>query len=290
MNVNTVASLQQENFVNYSLAANQGDYLIISNSALYNNGSGVNNVDLYRAYRSSSTGGGFNAKIYDIDQLVDQFAYGIKKHPLAIKDFIQYVANTFTVKPKYVFLIGKGITYNDYTVNQSGPYADKLNLVPTFGNPASDILLSSPYQSTLPTIPIGRLSAIAGNEVGIYLQKVKEYEAAEASTTQTLSNKLWMKNVVHVVGGKDSSESNLFSFYMNQYKNVIIDTLYGAKVETFSKTSNSTVQLISGQRIEQLFNEGIGILSYFGHSSSNTLEFNLSDPSVYHNQGRYPFF
>jgi len=289
-NINTVTSLQQQNFVNYSLAANQGDYLIISNSALYNNGSGVNNVDLYRAYRSSSTGGGFNAKIYDIDQLVDQFAYGIKKHPLAIKDFIQYVANTFAVKPQYVFLIGKGITYNDYTVNQSGPYADKLNLVPTFGNPASDILLSSPYQSTVPTIPIGRLSAISGSEVGIYLQKVKEYESAEASTTQTLSNKLWMKNVVHVVGGKDSSESDLFSFYMNQYKNVIIDTLYGAKVETFSKTSNSTVQLISGQRIEQLFNEGIGILSYFGHSSSNTLEFNLSDPSVYHNQGRYPFF
>ncbi len=32
------------------------------------------------------------------------------------------------------------------------------------------------------------------------------------------------------------------------------------------------------------------ILSYFGHSSANTLEFNLSDPSVYRNQGRYPFF
>ena len=40
----------------------------------------------------------------------------------------------------------------------------------------------------------------------------------QASTTQTLDNKLWMKNVVHVVGGKDSSESDLFRFYMNLIK------------------------------------------------------------------------
>jgi len=119
---------------------------------------------------------------------------------------------------------------------------------------------------------------------------MKEYEQAQASGTETQDAKLWMKNVVHVIGGKDSSESDLFKFYMNQYKNIIEDTLYGAKVETFAKSSNSAVQLISGQRIEQLFNEGISLLSYFGHSSANTLEFNLSDPSVYQNQGRYPFF
>jgi hypothetical protein len=289
-NINIINSLTERNFVNYGVAANQGNYLIISNPVLYNNGSGVNNVDLYKVYRISSGGGGYDAKVYDIDQLTDQFAYGIKKHPLAIKDFIQYATSTFSAKPQYVFLIGKGITYNDYITNQNSVYDDQLDLIPTFGNPASDILLSSPYGSTVPNIPIGRLSAISGNEVGIYLQKVKEYENAQVSGTQTLDSKLWMKKVVHVIGGKDSSESDLFTFYMNQYKNVIIDTLYGGNVETFAKTSNSTVQLISGQRIEQLFNEGIGLLSYFGHSSANTLEFNLSDPSVYHNQGRYPFF
>ena len=289
-NVNTINSLTQRNFVNYGVAANQGNYIIISNPFLYNNGSGVNNVDLYKAYRNSSAGGGYNTKIYDIDQLTDQFAYGIKKHPLAIKDFIQFASNTFSPAPQYVFLIGKGITYSDYYTNQNSVYDDQLDLVPTFGNPASDILLSSPYGSTVPSIPIGRLSVTSGNEIGNYLQKVKEYENAEASTTQTLANKLWMKNIVHVIGGKDSSESDLFTFYMNQYKNIIIDTLYGGKVETFAKTSNSAVQLISGQRIEQLFNEGISLLSYFGHSSANTLEFNLSDPSTYHNQNRYPFF
>ncbi|MDQ6904489.1 MAG: C25 family cysteine peptidase, partial [Bacteroidota bacterium] len=288
-NVNTINSFSTKNFTNFSLAANQGNYLIISHPVLFDNGSGVNNVNLYKAYRSSPAGGGFNVKIYNSDELVDQFAYGVKKHPAAIKDFIQFAKNTFP-SPQYVFLIGKGITYADYRLNQGSPFADQLNLVPTFGNPASDILLSSPYGSIIPNIPIGRLSVVNGNEVGSYLQKIKEYELAEASTNQTLDNKLWMKNVVHVIGGKDSSESDLFKYYMNGYKQIIEDTLYGGKVETFAKSSNSAVQLISGQRIEQLFDEGISLLSYFGHSSANLLEFNLSDPSVYTNPGKYPFF
>ena len=99
-----------------------------------------------------------------------------------------------------------------------------------------------------------------------------------------------MKNIVQIVGGKDSDENNLFRQYMFGYKNILEDTLYGGHVELFSKTSNSAVQLISGQRIEQLFSEGISLLSYFGHSSANTLEFNLSDPSAYNNPGKYPFF
>ena len=288
--VNTITTLSQKNFTNFAIAANQANYIIISNPKLYTSTSGANNVDLYKAYRSSAAGGSFNAKVYNIDELIDEFGYGIKKHPLAIKEFIQYATNTFSVLPQYVFIIGKGIAYSDYTVNQSNIYSEQLNLVPTFGNPASDVLLSSPYGSLVPNIPIGRLSAISGDEVGNYLQKIKEYEQAQASGSEALADKLWMKNVVHVIGGSDSSENDLFQFYMNQYKAIIEDTLYGGKVETFSKSSNSAVQLISGQRIEELFNQGISLISYFGHSAANTLAFNLSDPSVYQNQGRYPFF
>ena len=289
-NINISSFITKKTFINYALAANQGNYIIISNAALFNNGSGVNNVEAYRAYRSTPAGGAFNAKIYDIDQLNDQFAYGIKKHPSSVKDFIQYINSTYTVKPQYVFIIGKGITYSDYYPNQNTVYADQLNLVPTFGNPASDVLLSSPYGSIVPSVPIGRLSVISGNEIGNYLQKIKEYEQAQVSGVQTLTSKLWMKNIAHVTGGSDSSETSLFNFYMNQEANIISDTLYGGHVESFSKTSNSAVQLIASARIDQLFNQGLSMLSYFGHSSANILAFNLSDPTTYSNQGRYPFF
>ena len=57
-NVNLVTTLTSKTFINYGNAANQGNYMIISNPVLYNNGSGVNNVELYRQYRSSAAGGG----------------------------------------------------------------------------------------------------------------------------------------------------------------------------------------------------------------------------------------
>ena len=285
-----VATLEQRSFINYGDAANQGDYLIISNKALYKSVNGINPVEQYRQYRASAAGGNFKAITADIDQLTDQFAFGIKHHPAAIKDFILYAKSKFSVTPRYALIIGKGITYDEYVKNIGSQYAEKLNLVPTFGSPASDVLLSSPYGSIVPEVPIGRISAVSGEEVLHYLDKMKEFESVQQSGIQTLAAKKWMKNVVQIVGGKDNDESDVFRRYMNQYKNILSDTAFGGHVELFSKTSNSAVQLISSQRIENLFEEGIGLIAYFGHSSANTLEYNLNDPSSYNNPGKYPFF
>ena len=118
-NVTQVTNLVARSFVNYGDASNQANYIIVSNAALFNNGSGINYVDQYRAYRASAAGGSFNAKVFDIDQLTDQFAFGIKKHPLAIKDFVQYAKNNFVETPRFIFLIGKGVTYDQYRVNRN---------------------------------------------------------------------------------------------------------------------------------------------------------------------------
>ncbi|MEO6134334.1 MAG: C25 family cysteine peptidase, partial [Ginsengibacter sp.] len=288
--INNITNLQTRSFVNYANASLQGNYLIISHPSLFNSTSGANNVNLYKDYRSSAAGGSYNAKVIDINELVDQFGFGIKKHPSSIRDFIQYAYKNFSVTPKFIFLIGKGITYDDYVKNPASNYVEKLNLVPTFGSPASDVLLSAPHGSIVPSVPIGRLSAVSGDEVGQYLQKMKEYESVQNSTEQTISNKKWMKNVIQIVGGQKVEESDLFRRYMSTYRGILEDTSFGGHVELFSKTSNSAVQLISSQRISELFKEGIGIISYFGHSSANTLEYNLGDPSAYNNPGKYPFF
>ncbi|MEO6819276.1 MAG: C25 family cysteine peptidase [Ginsengibacter sp.] len=288
--VQNIASLNQVSFVDYSQTANQGDYLIISNKILFNSKAGTNNVDMYRQYRSSAAGGSFNAKIIDIDQLVDQFAYGIKKHPRAVKDFIAFAKNNFSVTPKDVLIIGKGVVYDEYVQNPGSAYREQLNLVPTFGSPASDVVLVAPYGSAVPTFPVGRISVVNGEELGNYLEKVKEYEAAQKSAVQTIDSKLWMKNVVQIVGGKDEDENNEFTSYMSNYGKIFKDTSYGAHIELFSKTSSAAVQLLASQRIDELFKEGISILTYFGHSSANTLEFNLSDPYSYDNPQKYPVF
>ena len=288
-NMQLVSSLTSKTFVNYANAANQGNYIIISNPALYNNGAGVNNVDLYRQYRSSAVGGGYNAKVYNIDELNDQFGFGIKKHPSAVRDFIQYANQQFSPAPKYVFIMGRGISYYDYTLNQSNPVADQLDMVQTFGWPPSDVLLACAPGTNVPLIPIGRLGAINGSEVGIYLDKMKQYEQAQQSTVQTIAEKGWMKNMLHTIGGSDSLENANFAIYMNGYKNTIEDTLYGARVQTFAKTSVATIEQQQSQRIADLFQEGLSYVKYFGHSSANELAINLNYPENYQNAGKYPF-
>lgn len=284
-----VPALTSKTFLNLTDPANQGDYIIISNPVLYNNGSGANYVDQYRQYRSSAAGGGYNAKVYSIDELTEQFAFGINKHPVAIRDFARYANQYFGVKPKFVFLIGRAVAYIEYKANQTDPNADKLNLVPTFGWPASDMLLVAEPGTVVPIVPIGRIGAINGNEVANYLEKMKQYEQAQQSTSQTIADKAWMKNILHIAGGADSTETASFKDHLNKYKSIAEDTLFGAHVETFAKSSTGSVQEASNNRIKDLFKEGLSFISYFGHSSASVLAFNLSNPEEYDNQGKYPF-
>ncbi len=288
-NINIVSGFAPKTFTNFGLAANQGNYLIISNPVLYNDGSGVNNVELYRQYRASANGGSFTAKTYDINELSEQFGFGIKKHPAAVRDFIRYASQQFTTTPKYVFLIGRGMSYADYTVYQADPITDLLNLVPTFGYPASDILLSCTPGTFVPLIPIGRLGAINGTEVGNYYRKMVEYEAAQRSPSHTITDKAWMKNFLHTIGPSTEQEKIDFTAYMNSYTAIAKDTLYGAHVEFFSKESVSAIEQQNSLRITQLFHEGLSYVSYFGHSSANELAINLNYPENYDNPGKYPF-
>ncbi len=289
-NVNIVTGMVVRNFIDYSAVANQGDYMIISNPLLYNDGNGVNYVDQYRQYRSSINGGSYDAKVFSINELVDQFAFGINYHPSSIRDFIRFSSQQFSVKPKYVFLLGRGTSYSDQRLKEGDPSVPLLNLVPTFGWPASDVLLSCSPGTYVPLVPVGRLSVINGNEISVYLDKVKQYESAQLLSSPLIADKAWMKNFIHVIGGKDETESQLFASYMNNLATIAQDTLMGAKVESFKKESTAAIDQANGERIKELMKEGTGVIGYFGHSSANTLEYNLSNPEDYDNDGKYPFF
>ena len=283
-----VSSLEERNFVNYGTAENQGNYLIISNKRLTSASGAGDPVEEYRQYRASAAGGSYNAKTYMIDQLEDQFGFGISMTPLSIRNFVHWARANFSNPVSYVFLIGKSVTYNQYYTNRNNPEIGTLCMVPTFGNPASDNLLTALRNSSIPLVPIGRLSAISKKEVSNYLNKVKEYELLYDYTSPLESDKGWKKNVVHVVGAGDNNTSNLLADALAGHQRIIEDTLYAANVHTFSKTSADAVEQVASLRLGKLFEEGISILTYFGHSSSNALEFNLDNPQAYNNAGKYP--
>jgi hypothetical protein len=286
----SVSSLEAKSYINYSRTVNQGNYLIISNPRIYGSG-GTDYVKQYQQYRNSVAGGNYNAKLISISDLEDQFAYGIKMHPLAIKNFLRFARNRFQTPPLYVFLIGKGVSYWQYLLDFQNPFLDQINLVPTFGNPGSDNLLSSDLYSDVPATPIGRLSAVSPQEVGIYLSKVKEYETAQANQSDSIENQSWHKNVLQVTGGNDDAQlGTLLDGFMRDYENIIGDTLFGANVINYSDNANPKGYAEALLDFTNKYNAGSAMVSYFGHSSNTSLDFDLDDPNKYSNAGRYPFF
>jgi hypothetical protein len=284
-----VTSITPIQFTDYALQVNQGDYLIITSKRIMLDNSGKNQVDEYKQYRSSAEGGSFNVKVMDVEELYDQFSFGVRKHPLSIRNFIQYAVKNFTTKPKFVVLIGRGVDYlgDRYSGNYAG--REYLNSVPTWGSPASDNLLAAASNlDPTPLVPVGRISVINGTEIGNYLQKVKQYEKLNASGVFTPANKEWKKEVVQLVGGDDAFFSSVLSNFMNGYTKIISDTLIGAKVKTYVKVNNVNYA-DDVVNMTNRINDGVGLITYFGHSSTSSIDFNLSSPDDYTNtNGKYP--
>ncbi|MDI3322738.1 C25 family cysteine peptidase [Pinibacter soli] len=289
--VTTVNTLTPKQFVDYSKSENQGDFLIITNPVLYSGSSGNNPIQDYAIYRSSVNGGGFKTKILEVGELTDQFVYGITYHPSSIKNFIAFARDKFLAVPQNVLLIGKGVNYSDATRNFGNDYLKQLCLVPTFGNPASDNMLSANgVSSPVVTIPIGRLSVITGKEVEDYLQKLIEYETQQRTAQNTIADRLWMKNVLELTGADDENLGPQLCGYVGLYKNMLEDTLTGTKVTMFCKTTVNNAGQDVMQTISNLFEKGMSLITYFGHSAAGSLAFNLSDPGEYNNTTKYPVF
>ena len=289
-NITTVGTLQTRNFLDYTSPAAQADYMIISHPALFNGPNNTNPVEDYRQYRSSVAGGAHNARVYLIDEIIDQFGFGIKMNPAGLRNFLRFAKHHYITTPKHVFIIGRGMQYIHHRNYESNPDISRVNFVPPFGYPASDALLTAEPGSSLPEIPIGRLSVINGTEVAVYLKKVKEYEQNQAMASQSIADKAWMKNIVHIVGASEPGLEGLLSQYLDIYGDIIADTLFGANVTKFSKSGTSTIEQLNSNKLSKLFKDGISMITYFGHSSSTTLEYNLDNPENYDNFTKYPVF
>ena len=283
--VQYITQLKPVTFINFTDPTKQGDYIIISHTSLFDDGAGVNYVQQYADYRSSIAGGGYDPIIVDVDLLYDEFYYGLKKHPLAVHNFIVYAADHFDIAPKCLFLIGKSYSYDVTRAPATPEYG--ADLVPTFGHPGADNLLAAPQGDVVQILPIGRIAAQSGNDVRIYLDKVMEFEAQQADLTQTVANKLWMKNVLHFAGGLNAYEQSLFNNFLFNYGTFIKDTLFGAKVTQFNKLSTDPIFYSESEYIDSLVNNGVSLITFFGHSSTGSFDYNIGEPEEFENTGKY---
>lgn len=288
-----ISSVEPVQFRNYTQAANQGNYIMISQKALTNDGNGNNYLAAYKQYRESSAGGAHQVSLAFVDEIYNEFGYGYDFSTLAIKNFLQFAAQnqSWSNKPKFVFLIGKGLKYYEYTKFTAAPFSSyPFYPVPSFGHPCSDLLLTDFTKNNKPEIPIGRLSAFNGSDIKLYLDKIKDHEAVVNNTfNQTSTEKLWQKRILHIAGTSKLEEQIPILASLGRMESIITKPYFGGHVATIKKSSTSTVESINSKVIDDAINQGVGIVHFFGHSSAIGLDYNLDNPAQFLNNKKYFF-
>ncbi|MFM2206321.1 MAG: hypothetical protein RL213_296 [Bacteroidota bacterium] len=251
-------------------------YLIVSSRALWSE------AQSYRAYRNQTTGG--KALLIDINELTDQFAYGIAKHPYCIRNFSAFLLDSWTsvAPPQHLLLAGKSINPVDARYD---PSLFALSLVPSYGIPTSDILLTSGVHGSLfdPVIPTGRISARTGNELTDYLSKVQEYESVQSAPPQP-----WMKEILHFGGGNDPQQQAQLASYLSDFEALMEGPSFGGNVTTYLKFNNDPIVINQSDSLQAQIDSGVAVMTFFGHASGSGFDQSTDDPSEYSNRGRYP--
>lgn len=267
-------------FVNYQTTNPDSAFVIITHKSLQSSASA------YKAYRESFNGGSNHVIMADIDDLYDQFAYGNIKNPLAIKNFCRFLSNQLPVPPKYLLLIGKSIRNTKVRDNS---YNWNLCKIPTMGVPSSDNLLTAGINgasSSVPFIPLGRISAKTDADVQNYLGKVISHESG---LKQSPPND-WRKRVLHFSGGSGKSQQDAFKAYLQTFGNIIKDTLFGASVFSFQKNTTAPIQINVSDSVTDLINYGASMITFFGHGSVTGFDQAIDNPTIYDNKDKYPLF
>ena len=151
------------------------DYIIITHEAFYDD------ITALKEYRTSK---GLNVESVKIQDIYDEFSYGIKD-ARAIKDFLTYAYSNWNMigHPVYVLLVGDAsIDYRDDTGNFS---KGNVDYVPTYlyqtyqlgDTPTDNWFACVSGTDPIPDMILGRLCVKTAADVNNIVAKIQAYEA-----------------------------------------------------------------------------------------------------------------
>ncbi|MPR33311.1 putative type IX secretion system sortase PorU2 [Salmonirosea aquatica] len=274
----SVSNIQSVHFP--SLDSANIDYLIITHPLVRTPVTGsADPVTDYAAYRASEAGGHFTPLVLNASEVADHFNYG-EPGPVGTRRLMRWLHDKG--KLRYMFLMGR--SRSPQAVRKQAN-ARSEDMIPSAGWPDSDIALGMGLDSInpdVPLVPIGRLNAYNAQNVWDYFQKVKQHEAAPAAAP-------WRKNILHLSGGRSGSELSTFRSYVDDYTRQIIPSVVGPALQTISKKTDEPVERFA---IAPQINEGVALMTLFGHSSLDITDIDIgfasNDALGYRNAGRYP--
>ncbi len=249
-------------------SSNNSNYFILTEKKL------EESSKKYKEYRESAEGGSNNVELVFVNDLYNKFTFG-ERNPIAIKNWIKNL-NLNSDSEKELFIIG-----NSYSLTDNLKKNEDRDFVPTIGFPASDYLLTE--INGVSNLTVGRINAITNDEVYGYLDKVIEFEKNR--------NTNWSKNFLYLGGGKTFGEFNSISQLFNSLSKISAEGNIGSNAKLYYKKNlENSVEDID---ISNEINNGVGLLTFCGHSTIQVTDLNfgfVSDSkNNYANKGKYPF-
>ncbi len=243
----------------------EADYLIVTTKEF-----GTSPQE-YAAFIESEYG--VATRILYVEDIYDNYSFGIF-NPEALKVFLYDAVNSWTSKPlKYLLLLGDA-NYNYKRPNS----AYSKNFVPTYGFPSGDMWFACFDERAIdPVFSVGRLPMRQSGDIQRYLERHRKYRSAKPT--------LWNKTSMHFSGGfpKDGEAKLAFYRSINQELIGTVITpppLSGTGIH-FYKTISPLTDFgpYSPKYIKQAINEGAILISYVGHSGTETWDNSIVDAS-----------
>jgi hypothetical protein len=228
---------------------NEADVLYVGSPEL------LDAVEPLAEYREDQ---GYKTRLVTLQSIYNEFGQGVISHE-SIREFFVYAAANWTVKPRYVILLGDG-TYdpkayqNDEIPNR---FPVKLMKGAAF-NYGSDHWFVTREGEDLPFAVVGRIPARNAAEMGDYVAKVLAYESGAAKPNPSMTI---LSDKAHYVGedfdaysndlvkGIQSWRSNLA--VSNKSRTSLGDT--GFKTKVIDSFSNSSIIHYMGHGAENMW-------------------------------------
>lgn len=267
-------------FNNLRNKSNGADYIIITHGSL------IQSANEYQKFISENYG--LRTKLIDVNDIYDEFNYGMMSAE-SIKEFLKYAySNWIAPNPKYVLIIGDA-NYDYKDIYTPAPSIRKKNLVPSFGNPVSDVWFTVFDEAAIPSqqMYIGRIPAQNNEQVIAYLNKHKKYLDRPFDE--------WNKTYLLFSGGDAQKQTELEQIKKvndNIFQNIISLPPVGGVGKHFYKTITPSTNLgpYTSEEISSSLGKGALIISYVGHSGTQTWDNGITKTDDIQNQysDRFP--
>jgi Peptidase family C25 len=155
-------------------ATNRAAYVIITVPALAD---GAAQWAAYRTGFSRRIGAGLRSKVVMVDDIFNEFSDG-RVTPRALADFLRTACRQWSVRPRFVCLVGNGSIDFRNLLGYGDNMVPPLMVGTAYGLFSSDSLLGDVDGSGRPKVAIGRLPVRNPSELAAVLAKIESYESA----------------------------------------------------------------------------------------------------------------